>query len=163
MSVSHRQLTPSSSASLFVALCLSVNPCILQASLGFSSSTPRVPSVKNINSVLYGWLDARSKFLLFLTPAPTLFSCLSLKNTSNQWFSTGHKHGRTQTAAAPCVTCLVRGNQGCLTAELKAYIFVVLFLFSSCLNPGHIKFWLRPWVWKSRSWGTCLCSIKYTF
>lgn len=120
--------------------CLCVwYPHILQTALTFALSLfPECLLSKNINSVLYGWLDGRSKLLLFWHPHS--FSWISLKNTSNWWMVEGHKraHTNTQTPVVACVTFLVRGNQGCLSWRLICFA-LSFFCLSSChWQPGGI-------------------------
>lgn len=119
MSASHAPFTPKSSASPSLWFFLSHPPVFPHFSLRF----PRVLPVKNINSVLYGWLDGRSKFLLFLTPA-----WLCLKNTSNQWVFEGHNHTSLRNP-------LCRGKSGVFVAERQAHMYFSLSFFcpSSCL------------------------------
>lgn len=156
MSVSYRPLAPNSSLSRSLVLFLSVNPCILQSSLLFSLSVPRVLHVKNINFVLYGWLEGRSKFLLFSTPSLSLSLAFSLRTHPTIGFlkatnmcTQKHTH---KPAVVPCVTCLIRGNQGrlWLSWRLKYFLlsFSLLSIFLSffvTLPTSHKNPWHWPW------------------
>lgn len=101
-------------------------------------SFPRMPPVKKYNSVLYGWLDGRSKLLLFRHHHS--FSRISLKNTSNWWMVEGHKraHTNTEMPVVAYVTFLVRGNQGCLSWRLICFALSFLCLSSCHWQPGGI-------------------------
>lgn len=125
MSVSHRPLALNSSVSL--SLCFHWT---LVSSLLYSLSIPRVLHVKSINFVLYGWLEGSSKFLPFSTPSPSLSPAFSLRTQP----TSGPQTRTHKLPVVPCLTCLIRGNQGRLWLSWRLICVLLSFSLSVYLS-----------------------------
>lgn len=104
-----------------------------------------MPRVKHINSVLYGWLEGRSKFLLFLTPSLILSLAFPLRTQATGGVFEGHKRTHTETHTQATSRALrnppYQGKSGEAVPELKAHIF---FLLSFSLLSIFLSFPVFP-------------------